>query len=262
METSQLKWIDTHCHIYAAEFDPDRDEMLSRAISSGVTRMMMPNIDLESIAPMISLAESFPLHCIPMMGLHPCSVKDNYREVMDEIKTLLSSRPFRGIGETGIDLYWDTTFMKEQIEAFEQQIAWAKEFDLPVIIHSRESLDLNIDIITRNQDGNLRGIFHCFSGTPDQVKQIADVGFKVGIGGVVTFKKAGLAELLPQMPLDMIVLETDSPYLAPAPHRGKRNEPSYILLVAHRVAESLDLPLEQVSKLTYDNAEAVFGKLD
>ena len=262
METSQLKWIDTHCHLYASEFDEDREAMIQRAIAAGITQMMLPNIDLDSTSGMWNLVNTFPQHCKPMMGLHPCSVKADFQSILDQMKSEFSLKEYIGVGETGIDLYWDTTFKAQQIEAFEQQIGWAKEFDLPVIIHSRESLDLTIEIISKMQDGSLKGIFHCFGGTQGQIRQIDELGFKVGIGGVVTFKNGGLAEILPQIPLHMIVLETDSPYLAPVPHRGKRNEPLYLITIANKVIEVLGMPLEELSRITSENAESVYGMKD
>jgi TatD DNase family protein len=260
METSELNWVDTHCHLYSSEFDQDRHEMIQRAIASGLRGMMLPNIDMDSIPTMNKLVLAYPEYCFPMMGLHPCSVKEDYEVILNHMKLQFMEQTFFGVGETGIDLYWDKTFKTQQIDAFEQQIGWAKEFDLPIIIHSRDSLDLTIEIISTHQKGGLRGIFHCFGGTMDQVRQIEATGFKVGIGGVITFKKAGLDQLLPQIPLNMIVLETDAPYLAPVPHRGKRNESSYLLLVAARVAECLNKTLQEVSAITNENAEAVFGK--
>ncbi len=260
METSQLGWIDTHCHLYAAEFEEDRDAMMQRAMDAGVNWMLLPNIDMESIPGMLDLVNKYPQICRPMMGLHPCSVKQDFQSILDKMKGEFSREKYIGVGETGIDLYWDTTYKSQQIEAFEQQIEWAKEFDLPVIIHSRESQDLTIDIISRHQDGSLRGIFHCFGGDIEQIKKIDALGFKVGIGGVVTFKKAGLAELLPQIPFHMMVLETDSPYLAPVPYRGKRNEPAYLVGIAMKIAETLGMPINEVSRITSENAEAVYGK--
>lgn len=262
METSQFSWIDTHCHLYTPEFDDDRDEMIQRALAAGIDKMMLPNIDLDSIPGMLKLVEQYPAQCFPMMGLHPCSVKEDFSDMLDRMEAEFQSGSYIGVGETGIDLFWDTTHKKEQIEAFERQIGWAKSYNLPVIIHSRESLDLTIEIITRHQDGKLRGIFHCFSGDPGQIRKIADLGFKVGIGGVVTFKKAGLAELLPQIPLNMMVLETDSPYLAPVPYRGKRNEPAFIPLVAGKIAQVLNISPGEVARITSDNAAAVYGKKD
>ncbi|MBP6680970.1 MAG: TatD family hydrolase, partial [Saprospiraceae bacterium] len=193
---------------------------------------------------------------------HPCSVKDNFAEVLDQMEPELNSGSYIGVGETGIDLFWDTTFKVKQIEAFERQIGWAKKFRLPVIIHSRESLDLSIEVIEQHFDQDLKGIFHCFSGTQEQINRIERLGFKVGIGGVATFKKAGLAEMLAQIPLSMMVLETDAPYLAPVPYRGKRNEPSYLGLVGQKIADVLGMPLEEVARITSCNAESVYGKKD
>ncbi|MEO6130261.1 MAG: TatD family hydrolase [Saprospiraceae bacterium] len=255
-----MNWIDTHCHLYAAEFGPDQSAMIRRALDNHVNQMMLPNIDVESIPAMLALHQLFPDHCKPMMGLHPCSVEDNYQEVLSKMKNELHKGGYSGIGETGVDLYWETKTKTMQIEAFEEQIEWAKEFDLPVIIHSRESLDLNIDIIKNHQDGNLKGIFHCFGGDYSQAMRIYELGFKIGIGGVITFKKSELGEVLPKIPIEMIVLETDAPYLAPVPYRGKRNESSYILLIAEKVASCLSLSMEEVSGLTTRNAEAVYGK--
>jgi TatD DNase family protein len=260
METSQMSWIDTHCHLYATEFDGDRFEMVKRALDLGVNQMMMPNIDLETLPSMLSLAEQFPQHCKPMLGLHPCSVRENYRDILDQMKLEVWKGGYYGVGETGVDLYWDTKFKTIQIEAFETQIEWAKDLGLPVIIHSRESLELNINIIKNHQDGSLRGIFHCFGGSKEQAIRIHELGFKIGIGGIITFKKSELLELLPQLPLELIVLETDAPYLTPVPHRGKRNESSYLVLIAEKVAQSLKSSLEDVSLITIRNAEEVFGK--
>ena len=195
-----------------------------------------------------------------MIGLHPCSVNENYSQVLDQMKEELISGKYVGVGETGVDLYWDTTFRDQQIEAFEWQIKWAKEFELPVIIHSRESLDLNIEIIRKHQNGHLKGIFHCFGGSLEQGMHIHELGFKVGIGGILTFKKTDLMDVLPNLPRDIFVLETDSPYLAPVPHRGKRNEPAFLLLIANRLAEVLGISLSELSELTNSNAEAVFNK--
>ena len=260
METSELRFVDTHCHLYVTEFDEDRSEMIRRAIEAGIDRMMLPNIDLLSLDGMLRVADQFQGHCYPMLGLHPCSVDKNYEEILHRMKDNLASEIFVGIGETGVDLYWDTSHKDLQIDAFEQQIEWAKEFDLPVIIHSRESLDLNLDIIERHQNGNLKGIFHCFGGTLDQAARIEKLGFKLGIGGIITFKNSPLAKILPMISPELIVLETDSPYLAPTPYRGKRNEPSYLVLIAQKVADTLGIGLQQVAELTSSNANAVFGK--
>lgn len=261
MQSTELSWTDTHCHIYVPEFDDDREAMIRRAINAGVDRLMMPNIDESSIEAMLSLSVQYPNHCFPMMGLHPCSVRPDFNEVLDRMELLLETGAYYGIGETGIDLYWDVTYRQEQIEAFERQIGWAAKYKLPVIIHSRESLDITIDIIEKHQDGRLKGIFHCFSGSEDQVRRVENLRFKVGIGGVLTYKKAGLDSLLPHIPLKMIVLETDSPYLAPVPHRGKRNEPAYLTAVGQRICEILQIDLAVLAQITNANADEVYGKM-
>jgi TatD DNase family protein len=260
MESNQIQWTDTHCHLYVAEFDQDRDDMVERAFRNGVSQMMMPNIDLESIDRLAALARQHPANCFPMMGLHPCSVKEDYIQVLGQIEKLIFNGNYVGVGETGIDLYWDTTFKQEQIESFELQIDWAKELDLPVIIHSRESLALNIDIISKKQDGRLRGIFHCFGGSLEEALGIQELGFKIGIGGVVTYKNSTLPQILPEVPISMIVLETDAPYLTPAPHRGKRNESAYIPIIASKVADILGVSLLELGRVTTDNASEVFRK--
>ena len=255
-----MNFTDTHCHIYAAEFDSDRSQMIRRAIAAGVDQMFMPNIDLETIDLMMELVVMYPGNCFPMIGLHPCSVRENYREVLDQIWNTSQNISFSGIGETGIDMYWDKSLLKYQTEAFEHQINWGLEMDLPVIIHSRESLDINIAIIENHKGKNLKGIFHCFGGTYEQAIRIYESGFKIGIGGVITFKNSDLGDLLPRLPREMIVLETDAPYLSPVPYRGKRNEPAYLALVAERVASSLGIALEEVASFTTANAKEVFGK--
>ncbi|HEX5112481.1 MAG TPA: TatD family hydrolase, partial [Saprospiraceae bacterium] len=257
MQSNQIHWTDTHCHIYVPEFDSDQAEMMERATEAGVTRMMMPNIDLESVERVMTQAGSYPGHCFPMMGLHPCSVKEDYKTVLGEIEKLLFHGKYIGVGETGIDLYWDTTFKQQQIEAFELQIDWALQLGLPVIIHSRESLDLNIEIISRKQDGRLRGIFHCFGGSLEQAHRIHELGFKIGIGGTVTYKNSTLPSVLPEIPSSMIVLETDAPYLTPVPFRGKRNESSYIPIIAAKVADILQVSMVELSGLTNENAAGV-----
>jgi len=260
MESNQIHWTDTHCHLYAAEFDQDQDAMVQRAINNGVHKMMLPNIDLDSVDRLTALAAQHPSNCFPMMGLHPCTVKEDYKEVLGQIEKLIFNGNYVGVGETGIDLYWDTTFRQQQVEAFELQIDWAKELGLPVIIHSRESLALNIDIISKKQDGRLRGIFHCFGGSLEEALSIHELGFKLGIGGVVTYKNSTLPEILPEVPVSSIVLETDAPYLSPVPHRGKRNESAYIPLIAAKVADILSISLPELARLTSDNASQVFRK--
>ena len=260
MQTSEIIFTDTHCHLYAQDFDADRDHVIQQALQAGVSKILMPNIDLISIPRMNELQQRYPEVCFSMIGLHPTSVKEDYRELLLEIHKELEQGSYIAVGETGVDLYWDTSTKDIQIDSFEQHITWAKAFDLPIVIHSRESLDLNIDLIKKHQNGKLRGVFHCFGGTLAQAMEIHQLGFKIGIGGVITFKKSGLDALLPLLPKEMIVLETDSPYLAPAPHRGKRNEPAYIPVIAQKTADVLSLSLADLAKLTNTNATAVFGK--
>lgn len=260
MQSTELTWTDTHCHLFVQEFDADRADMIQRAKATGITRMMLPNIDIGTVEQMLSVCEAFPGTCYPMLGLHPCSVTADYQDVLRTMSAFFQTHDLVGVGETGIDLYWDTSFRNEQVKSFEQHIDWAKEYDLPVIIHSRESLDLTIDIIRQHQDGRLKGIFHCFGGTLAQGQAIAALDFKMGIGGIITYKKSTLPAVLRELPLSSVVLETDSPYLAPVPFRGKRNEPSYLQYVAEAVSQALNLPLAEVSRVTEANAKAVFEK--
>jgi len=253
-------YIDTHAHLYSEKFNEDIDVVINSAINANVLKIYLPNIDLESINTMHTLAETYPNNCYPMMGLHPCSVKENFKSILQKMKAYLDERGYHGIGETGVDLYWDTTFEKEQIEAFEIQIEWAKEFGLPIIIHSRDSLDLTIEIIEKHKGDNLTGIFHCFNGTTDQCKRIVDANFMMGLGGVVTFKKANLEEMIAYMPMDRMLLETDAPYLAPTPFRGKRNESSYIPLIAEKIATVRNVGVEEIMHTTTSNANRIFSK--
>jgi TatD DNase family protein len=251
-------WIDTHAHIYAKEFDQDRDDMLQRCRDQAVNRIFMPNVDHTTIDRMLDLESRSPA-CIATMGLHPVSVKKDFERELYTVEDWLSKRKFAAIGEIGTDLYWDKTFWDQQCEAFRIQVGWAKKFQLPVIIHCRESLRETIKMVEELQDGNLTGIFHCFSGSVAEALQICKLNFWVGIGGVSTFKKGGLDEVLPAVPLDRIVLETDSPYLAPVPHRGKRNEPSFIPLIAQKVAGVREIDLEQLQRHTTENAIKIFN---
>lgn len=250
-------WIDTHAHIYLDEFSADREDMLQRAHDHQVERIYMPNIDHTSIDSMLELESNHP-NCVAMMGLHPCYVKKDFEKELYLVESWLSKRKFAAIGEIGTDLYWDKTFWEQQLEAFKVQVNWAKHYQLPVVIHCRESLDETISIIEEMQDGRLRGIFHCFGGTVEQANRITKSGFLLGIGGVATFKKGGLDMVLPSCLVDHLVLETDSPYLAPVPHRGKRNEPSYIPLIAQRVSEIMKLDIEQLQVATTQNASKLF----
>ncbi len=250
--------IDTHAHIYTKEFDGDRDVMIQNAYNQGIKKIFMPNIDSSSIDVMLKVAAAYDF-CYPMMGLHPCSVNENYKVEIDIVEKHLAAQKYYGVGEIGIDLYWDKTFADEQIQAYKAQISMAKDARLPFVVHSRESLDLTIAIVESMQDGSLKGIFHCFNGTNEQAKRIMDIGFYMGIGGVLTYKNAGVDKVVADIPMEFLVLETDAPYLSPVPYRGKRNEPTYIQNVADKLAEIKQLSLDEVAKITTENALEVFG---
>lgn len=250
--------IDTHTHLYSDKFDSDRDEVISRAINQGVKRFLLPNIDLESIEPMHQLCNQYPDNCFPMMGLHPTSVKQNYKEVLSQVKSQLEKNKYIAIGEIGIDLYWDKTYANEQKIVLLEQFQWAIDYDLPVVIHSRESLKEIISVIKEFNNPNLHGVFHCFTGSKQQAESIIDLGFMLGIGGVLTFKNSGLSQELTDIDLKHIILETDSPYLTPSPHRGKRNESAYVMLVAQKLAETKNISIEQIAQITSDNAMKLF----
>ena len=250
--------IDTHTHLYANQFDEDRAEMIQRALDVGVEHFFLPNIDLESIPGMYDLEKAYPGKMHAMMGLHPCSVAADYKEVLQSIKKELDKRSFVAIGEIGMDLYWDKTYRKEQEEAFLTQVEWAEELDLPIIIHSRETTQLLIDILKDYGVGRSKGIFHCFGGSYEEATQIIDLGFKLGIGGVLTYKKSGLSEVLEKIPSTHLVLETDAPYLAPVPKRGKRNESAYLEHIAQKLADIKQVPIETLSRITSENALSIF----
>ncbi len=250
-------FIDTHAHIYSEEFNADLEEILSRAKEARVTDIYMPNIDSTSIERMMQIAKEHA-YCHPMIGLHPCYVKDNYAEELKIVEKYQENYQFAGIGEIGIDLYWDTTFALEQEIAFKKQISMARSAGLPFVIHSRESLDQTIRIVTEMQDGRLHGIFHCFNGTAEQAKRIADIGFFMGIGGVITYKNAGVDAGVAEIPLENLVLETDAPYLSPVPYRGKRNECVYLVKIAEKLAEIKSKRIEEIGEITTSNAKKVF----
>ena len=249
--------IDTHAHLYAKQFDEDRAAMIDRAIEKGVEKFYLPNIDSESIEGMLQLEKDYPDRCFPMMGLHPCSVKENFEEELKIVEQWLGKRKFSAVGEIGTDLYWDKTFYEQQKKAFIRQVEWAIDLDLPIIIHCRESMDLTIDLV-QPYKGKLRGIFHCFGGSLEQAQKIMDLDFLMGIGGVLTFKKAKLDEVIKDIPLEYLVLETDSPYLAPKPFRGKRNESAYVRIVAEKMAEAKSCSLEEIAKVTSKNSDNLF----
>jgi TatD DNase family protein len=259
--------VDTHAHLYASEFDSDRDEMISRAMTAGVKLFFLPNIDSSSIPGMLALAEKYPGTCFPMMGLHPCYVTKTYEDelkvVTEELKKSISfpnARKYWAVGEIGIDLYWDKTFFEEQKEVFRYQIELAKQYKLPIVIHTRNSFEEAFEIVEKLNDSSLTGIFHCFSGNAEQAEKVIGLGgFKLGIGGVVSFKNSGVDKIVSGIGLEHIVLETDAPYLAPVPHRGKRNESAYVRLVAEKIAAVKGISLEEVAAVTTGNAKKLFG---
>ena len=249
---------DTHTHIYLDQFKEDRIEVIEKARDVGVEKMVMPNIDHTTIDEMLEVEESFPGLCMATMGLHPCSVKKNFDQELYIVEDWLSKRKFIAIGETGIDLYWDKTFFEQQREALSVQVRFAKRYQVPIILHTRNSIDETIDIIEKEQDGSLFGVFHCFTGNTEQAKRITELNFYVGVGGVATFKNGGLDKVLPDVDLDRIVLETDSPYLAPVPYRGKRNEPAYTAIVLEKVSEIMQKPENFIASETSANSNKLF----
>ncbi|MFM7218568.1 MAG: TatD family hydrolase [Bacteroidota bacterium] len=250
---------DTHIHLYADQFESDREQLVQEALSVGVDRFFLPNIDLESIGPMLELEEKYPGKCFPMMGLHPCYVKDGWEKHLDVIESWWQRRTFCAVGEIGIDLYWDKNHLAEQQAAFRRQIRLANTHKRPVVIHCRESFKEIIEVLDDCRKETPQGIFHCFTGTVDQAQAVIDRGFLLGIGGVVTFKKSGLDAVVKEIPLEHLVLETDGPYLAPTPHRGKRNIPSYLRLVAEQVEAIKGIPLQEVAAITTENSRRLFG---
>ena len=254
-----MQLIDTHCHIYTKEFETDRQPMIERSKSAGVSTMLMPAIDSAEHESLLLVEQQNPGTCLAMMGLHPCSVKDNYKEELRLVRQYFEKRTFIAVGETGLDFYWDLSFKDQQYNAFHQQAEWALEYDIPLVIHSRESTDECIRVVEEHQKGKLKGVFHCFSGSVDQARKVMDLGFHLGIGGVVTFKNGGLDKVMTEIDLSHVVLETDAPYLAPVPFRGKRNECSYISYVAQKLAEIKVLDVADVASITTKNAQSLFG---
>ncbi len=253
------QWVDTHVHLYAEQYDEDREAVVQRALDAGVHRLYMPNIDAGSIEPMLEVEARWPDHCFAMMGLHPCSVDGGFKKALDTVYDWLSRRPFAGVGEIGLDLHWDDTWFAQQQEAFRIQVEWAMELGLPVVIHTRKTIPHVLDILEQIADERLFGIMHCFTGTVEEARRATALGLKLGIGGVLTFKNSGLDKVVAQLSADHLVLETDGPWLAPTPWRGKRNESSYIPLIGRKLAEVLGMAVEEVARVTTCNAEAVFG---
>lgn len=256
---TNLNWIDTHCHVYAAAFEEDREAAVQRAFEAGVGRILLPNIDAASIGPLLDLVAAYPGRCFPMMGLHPCHVEEGWQTECVPILKALDAEPCIAVGEIGMDLFRGKKTRLAQLDAFHRQIGWALERDLPVVLHVREAFEDTFSVLDQYTDSALRGVFHCFTGGQAEVEKIADYGsFCFGLGGVTTFRKAGMESVIPHIPEDRIILETDSPYLAPVPHRGKRNEPAYTTLVGQRVADVLERPLAEVAALSTSNAERLF----
>ena len=250
---------DTHCHLYSQEFEEDIDAVIARAKASGVTKFYMPAIDSSTHKAMLALEDRYQGSCFSMIGLHPCSVKGDFKVELAIITDYLKSRKFAAIGETGLDFYWDTSFKNEQYMALEQQIALALQYDLPLVLHTRNAMQETIDVIKQYSSTGLRGIFHCFGGSASEADQIIHSNFLLGIGGVVTYKNAGLDKVLPDIDLKHIVLETDAPYLSPVPYRGKRNESSYLAGIAARIGSIKNISAAEVAEITSENARKIFG---
>jgi len=256
-------FIDTHTHLFSDSFDLDRREVVQRAIDAGIQKMLLPNIDVSSIEKLYDLHTAFPLNCLPMMGLHPGSVDENWKDTLEKIRVALFEHPLSSkciaVGEIGMDLYWDRMFREEQKEVFRTQIKWAKELKLPIVIHSRDAFDEIFEILDEVNDSSLTGVFHCFTGNLEQANHILNyTGFMLGIGGVVTYKKSELPEVLQHIDLKHIILETDSPYLPPTPFRGKRNESAYLLHIAEKLVEIYALSRKEIAHITTQNAQQLF----
>jgi len=254
-----MKIIDTHCHLYSEEFKDDLKDIIQRAEVEGVEKFYMPAIDSNSLPAMLKLEEEYPGKCFAMMGLHPCYVKENYKDELNVVESWIQKRKFVAIGEIGLDFYWDKTFTPQQYEAFKIQIDWALQYKTPIVIHSRNAMAETIGIIKEYAPKGLKGVFHCFSGNYENAKEIIDAGFYLGIGGVITYKNAGLAEVIKKISVDHIVLETDAPYLAPVPFRGKRNESSYLKYIIDQIALVKMIDKEEISEIVTQNTKKIFG---
>lgn len=253
-------FIDTHAHLYVEQFDEDRDEMVKRAIDNGVSKLFLPNIDIASIPKMEQMVKDYPGVCYSMIGIHPCDVVQDWEKQLQEMKSYYKKGHHIAIGEIGIDLYWDKSLQKEQTEAFRAQIQWAKVEKLPIVIHARDSFDEIFKVVDQENDEHLFGVFHCFTGTEEQARKIIDYGgFKMGIGGVVTFKNSGVDKAIQNIDLSHFILETDAPYLAPAPYRGKRNESAYIPLIAKKLSDIYAVSEEEIGRITTQNALNLFN---
>ncbi len=250
---------DTHTHLYYVIDEKERNEQMERCFKNDISRLFLPNVNSQSIAMVMDLVESYPQNCFPMLGLHPCDVKENFEEELSIINQQIIKNKIYAVGEIGIDLYWDKTFLKQQQQAFITQINWAKNLDLPIVIHCRDAFDEVFEILDSEKEDKLRGIFHCFTGDLNQANRAINLGFYLGIGGVVTYKKAGLDKVVEEIGLENIVLETDAPYLTPTPFRGKPNESSYLIYIAQKIADIKNMSLEEVAEITTANSVKIFG---
>lgn len=256
-----MLFTDTHTHLYLDEFKDDIDCVIANSIKAGVENLIIPNVDSTSLKPLHELCNRFPKNCFPMVGLHPTHVKDNFKDELAVVEQELKNYNFVGIGEIGIDLYWDKSFAKQQEEAFRKQIEWAIKYNLPIAVHSRKSLDTVINILKEYDTQGIKGVLHCFPGNILQAEKAIELGFYIGIGGVVTYNKSDMANVALNIPLEYILLETDAPFLTPSPYRGKRNESAYILNIAEKISELKSLPLEIVAEITTKNALILFNKI-
>ena len=255
-----MKLIDTHTHLYLKEFETDIANVMQRAFDEGVQKFYLPAIDSSETNALLALEKKYPENIFAMTGLHPCSVKENFKEELGKIEQQLSQKEFAAIGETGLDFYWDTSFTKQQYESLQVHAEWALQYKRPLVLHTRNAMQETIEVVKSFKGKNLYGIFHCFGGTLENAKEIIDLGFLLGIGGVLTYKNSGLAEVIKNIDLKYLVLETDAPYLTPAPFRGKRNESSYLKYIVQKLAEIKEMPMEEVANQTTKNAEAIFSK--
>jgi len=254
-----MRFIDTHAHLYSSPIKENIEGIMKNAMDNGIDTIIMPAIDSSTLEAMLEVEVSYPKNCMAMMGLHPCSVKENVKEELAIIESQLQKRKFIAIGEIGLDYYWDKTFTTQQMEAFEIQMQWALDYKLPIAIHTRNAMGETIEAVKPFAKKGLRGIFHCFSGSKESAEQIISMGFHLGLGGVLTYKNAGVAEAVKDISMEYLVLETDAPYLAPVPYRGKTNEPAYMLEVAKKLAEIKSMPLHEIAAITTSNAEKLFG---
>ena len=251
--------IDSHTHLYLDQFDSDRKEVIERAMEAGVSKLFLPNIDSSTVKAMLNMQDSFPGTCYAMMGLHPTSVKEDYTKELELVREWFEKERFIAVGEIGIDLYWDKTFQKEQEAAFEQQLKLALQYDLPAVIHARDSFNEIFNVLDKVWEKGMKGVFHSFTGGAEEVRKIAEYDFYFGINGIVTFKNSGLGDVVRDIPVNRIILETDSPYLAPVPKRGKRNESGYITYIAGKLSDLLEISLEDTARLTSENARLLFN---